>query len=370
MATPVPVFAACSAVPPLPEETAFSGVLLGTAAGDSVGLPGEGLRPETIRRRWPGPWRHRLLPGAKGMWSDDTEHTLMVAQSLLEHPDNAGAFQRALARRLRWWLAALPAGVGLATARAILRLWLGLGPERAGVFSAGNGPAMRCAVIGVYFARDAKRRTAYVTACTRLTHTDPKALIAARAVAEMAAALAMGGRLCDEAAAPAQILAALDPDPGWRKIAGYMAEAWTARASVAEFAARLGLQRGVTGYAWHSVPVAIYAWWRHRGDFRATLEAAWACGGDTDTVGAIAGALAGADLGPQAIPADWLADIREWPRSTRWVRSLAESLARSTASHPPAVLHPPAWFWPAVPLRNLCFLGVVLVHGLGRLIPR
>ena len=290
---------------PLPEaDRLFAGVLLGTAVGDSVGLPAEGLRPETIRRRWPGPWRHRLLPGAKGMWSDDTEHTLMVAQCLLEHPDDVGAFQRALARRLRWWLAALPAGVGFATARAILRLWLGIAPGRAGVFSAGNGPAMRSAVIGVYFARDEKRRTDYVAACTRLTHTDPKALTAARAVAELAAAIATGNGPFDQTAAPAEVLTALDADPGWQEIVRRMAGAWAARTSVAGFAAGLGLQRGVTGYAWHSVPVAIYAWGRHCGDFRATLEAVYVCGGDTDTVGAIAGALAGADLEPEASPAE------------------------------------------------------------------
>ncbi len=368
MNTPLPVPPVSAPGPVVPAEKAFAGVLLGTAAGDSVGLPGEGLRPETVRRRWPGPWRHRLLPGGRGMWSDDTEHTLMVAQSLLEHPDDVAGFQRALARRLRWWLAALPAGVGLATARSIFRLWVGIAPERAGVFSAGNGPAMRCAVIGVYFARDQKRRVDYVAASTRLTHTDPKALTAARAVAELAAAIARGDRL-ETAEALTALLATLDPDPAWLNLAGRMTEAAAGGVGVAEFATGLGLRRGVTGYAWHSVPVAVYAWWRHRGDFRATLEAAYACGGDTDTVGAIAGALAGAELGPGAIPGDWLAGLLEWPRSTRWVRSLAGALSHSAASHPRVACRPPAWCWPALPLRNLCFLGVVLLHGFGRLVP-
>ena len=56
-------------------------------------------------------------------------------------------------------------------------------------------------------------------------------------------------------------------------------------ASVPEFAESLGLSKGVTGYIYHTVPVAIYAWLRHYGDFRATIEAALDCGGDTDTVG-------------------------------------------------------------------------------------
>jgi ADP-ribosyl-[dinitrogen reductase] hydrolase len=58
----------------------FAGVLLGTAVGDAIGLPSENLSPLRIRSRWPGPLRMRLVLG-KGMISDDTEHTLMVAQA-------------------------------------------------------------------------------------------------------------------------------------------------------------------------------------------------------------------------------------------------------------------------------------------------
>jgi len=58
-----------------------------------------------------------------------------------------------------------------------------------------------------------------------------------------------------------------------------------ARSSVAEFADELGLRRGVTGYAYHSVPVALHAWLRHAGDYRSALTTALDCGGDADTVG-------------------------------------------------------------------------------------
>jgi hypothetical protein len=44
-----------------------------------------------------------------------------------------------LARRLRGWLAAMPAAVGFGTLRAILKLWMGFPPSRSGVRSAGNG---------------------------------------------------------------------------------------------------------------------------------------------------------------------------------------------------------------------------------------
>ena len=137
-------------------RNAFAGVILGTAVGDALGLPAENLSPDRIRRRWKGVWRMRLV-FRRGMISDDTEHTLMVAQALLAHPCDAKAFQRALGWKLRWWFASLPAGVGLATAKACLRLWLGFPTECAAVSSAGSAPSMRSAIIGVYFADDPNR---------------------------------------------------------------------------------------------------------------------------------------------------------------------------------------------------------------------
>src|SRR5437667_8567598 len=109
----------------------FTGLLLGTAVGDALGLPAEGLSKNRIQRRWQGPWRHRFVFG-RGMCSDETEHTFMVAQTLLSHPDDPIAFQRCLAWKLRLWMLGLPAGVGFATLRAILRLWLGFPPSRSG----------------------------------------------------------------------------------------------------------------------------------------------------------------------------------------------------------------------------------------------
>jgi len=129
---------------------ALQGVLLGTAVGDALGLPAENMSPERIRRRWKGEWRMRLAFG-RGMISDDTEHTLMVAQALLAHPNDAAAFQRSLAWKFRWWFAGLPGGVGLATAKACLKLWAGFPANKAAVASAGSGPAMRSAIISHKF---------------------------------------------------------------------------------------------------------------------------------------------------------------------------------------------------------------------------
>lgn len=343
------------------------GVLLGTAAGDAMGLPAEGLRARAIAARWRGKWRHRLVWG-RGMISDDTEHAAMVAQSLLEYPADATRFQRALARRLRWWLLALPAGVGLATGRAIGKLWLGFSPARSGVASAGNGPAMRSAVFGVYFAGDAEARRRFVDASTCLTHTDARALVAARAVGEIVAFICAAGGGGAGGGDPLDLLPLLSADAEWQAMVEAMKSAQREGEEVARFAARIGQGAGVSGYAYHTVPVAIYAWLRHRGDFRAALEAAMNCGGDTDTVGAITGALAGAEVGERGIPPDWLEGIVDWPRSTAWLRVLGGRLARQVRQSAP--LGPEPLFWPGIPIRNLVFIVVVLAHGFARLVPR
>lgn len=93
----------------------FEGVISWGAVGDALGLPAENLSPRRIRRLWKGNWRMRFVLN-RGMISDGTEHTLMVAQALLAHGREVTAFQRALARKFRWWFAGLPGGIGLATA--------------------------------------------------------------------------------------------------------------------------------------------------------------------------------------------------------------------------------------------------------------
>jgi ADP-ribosylglycohydrolase len=342
---------------------AFAGVLLGTAVGDALGLPAEGMSRQRIQQRWHGQWRHRFLFG-RGMVSDDTEHSLFVAQALLAHPNDPVAFQRCLAWKLRLWLLGVPAGIGFATLRAILKLWLGFPPTRSGVHSAGNGPAMRSAIIGAYFFDERQKRREFVTAATLLTHTDPRAATAAFAVAEAAAWAVRQDEPVDDWLTE---LPGLGCEDEWRAHCNKLSDALTGKKSVESFAASLGLHNAVTGYAYHSVPVAFYAWLLHRNDFRVAMESALNCGGDTDSVGAIVGALAGTDLGKGGIPVEWLSAIREWPRSNRLLEKIGEHLASQRWAG--QSLGPVHYFWPGLIPRNFIFLVTVLLHGFRRLLP-
>ena len=335
----------------------FVGCLLGTALGDSLLLPAEGLTRSRIAKRFTGPLRQRLVFG-RGMVSDDTEHTFLTAQALLVSGEDHERFSRELAARLRWWLLALPGGCGKATALGLIRSWLGIHPSRSGIQSAGNGPAMRAAVIGLRWADDPVRLRSFIDASTTITHRDERALVAALAVAIAASAIVRdedANRICER-------WKDLSPDPGWTSVVDILRKHLAEQATVDALAIALGCPQYVSGYAYSSVPIALYAWLRHRGDPEICLASILRCGGDTDTMGAIAGALLGADGGADVFPAAWSARMVDWPLSTTRLHQAGQALGRSgTAS-----IH---WCWPMLPLRNLFFLLVVLAHGFRRLLP-
>lgn len=350
---------------------ALTGCLLGTAVADAIALPFEGLSRRRVARWWRTPLQHRFLFG-RGLCSDDTEHTCMVGQALLAAACSGGAvdverFRVSLAWRLRWWLLGLPAGIGLATLRSIARQWLHPFAPVEGVWSAGNGPAMRSALIGVQAGDAAALRQALVRASTRLTHTDPRAEHGAQAVA-LAAAFASRAAPVDAAAYGAALAAQLGEggDELLRVVDLAVASALRGEATP-DFAAAIGCGDGVSGFTLHTVPVAVHAWLRHADDYDTAIETVIRCGGDTDTVAAIVGGLVGARVGPAGIPSAWVADLREWPRSVSWMRELARRLA---AMGPGGEALPPVPLNPALLLaRNAFFMACVLVHGFRRLLP-
>lgn len=325
--------------------------------GDALGLPFEGLSPRRVARRMGSSLKHQFLLG-RGMVSDDTDHAIFAAQTLIRCKSDVDRFRCGLSWRLRWWLACLPAGIGLATLKSILRLWFGIQPS--GVRSAGNGPCMRSAILGAYFCEDPATRSRFVDASSSLTHTDERALAAARAVAELAAALASGRwfdrprRLELEA-----LLKDVSCDAEWQNTVEKMIG--LSDSPLEEAAEHFGGKRGVSGYALHSVPFAILAWHRHFGDYPGTVEAAIRCGGDADTIAAIAGALAGISVGSGGIPQQWRDRLIDWPHSVRYIQILSKRLASENGA---ARTNFSPWLFP----RGILFTLIVLLHGFGRLV--
>jgi ADP-ribosyl-[dinitrogen reductase] hydrolase len=349
---------------------AIAGCLLGQALGDAVGLRREGLSRRRAFRLYGGAPLTPLLIAGRGFGSDDTEHACLVGQALLVAPGDPQRFARSLAWGLRWWLAELPAGIGLATLRSIIKLWLGFPPERSGVRSAGNGPLMRAPLLGACVGAEGGLLDALVDGSTGLTHRDPRPQQAARMIARGAALAALHGPKLDPGAA----LAELRPfalEETLRASLDRVADALQRGAEVEALAGELGLSDGVSGFVTHTFPIALYGWLRHPTDFRRAIESVVLLGGDTDTVAAITGGLVGATVGRAGLPAEWLARLGDWPRSVAWMDALAERLARQFPPGGEAVapLGQLPLFGPLLILRNLAFMAVVLAIGFRRLLP-
>ena len=342
----------------------YLGCLLGTALADAVGLRREGLSPRrAVRLFGEGPLEPNLLLG-RGLCSDDTEHTQMVGRALVLSQGDPARFRRHLARQLRCWLLTVPAGIGLATLRSCCKLLVGCPPTHSGVFSAGNGPAMRSALLGLYADNDQQLRD-LVRDCTRITHTDPKAEQGALLVAQ-AAGLARH----QPDASPVDFLRQTATELTGSELGDRLQQACQALEqglSPADFASGQGWAKGVGGYVNHTVPAALYCWASSPHDFRQCIEHAVRLGGDTDSVAAIAGAICGAHVGRKGLPEVWVNRLAEWPRTVSWTEQLATALADSTRLD--RTTKPPSMHWMATLPRNALFATIVLGLGFRRLLP-
>ncbi len=218
------------------------------------------------------------------MVSDDTDHACFVAMSLASSGNSPDEFGKQRAKHLRWWLAALPAGIGFGNLRGIVKMWLGYSPANSGVWSTGNGPAMRAPLIGAYFNNDRSLRHATVRVSTRITHRDPKAEQGAKAVAAIAAWATSHFAEPNPHVALQQALSEVE-DTQLRQRISYVAARLDEPTS--EVMTHFNLDSAVTGYVYDTVPAVLDCWARHEGHIEPALQEMIACGGDTDTTGAI-----------------------------------------------------------------------------------
>jgi len=343
----------------LTRDDRLSGTLLGTALGDALGLPAEGMSSKAIGRRFGALDRFHLL-GKTGFVSDDTEQSALVAQSLICAQGDVEHSARCFRWSLLGWFLRLPWGIGLGTLRSCLKILIGL--KQTGVRSAGNGAAMRSAIVGVAFRDDETARRAHAKAFAQVTHLDPRAVDGAVYVADVAAACAKATavdqttRLACHDAALVTIQAPLLADALHR--AGELA---LAQAPVAQAAPALG----TSGYVVHSVAFAAFCFVRFGDDpLRAIVETI-AAGGDTDTNAAIVGGWVGALHGSAALPAALIDRINDGPFGPTHLRALAAALEQLRVGR---AVPCPRYAWPLALLRNLALYPVVLAHGFRRLL--
>jgi ADP-ribosylglycohydrolase len=339
-------------------EDRLAGTLLGTALGDALGLPGEGMSARAIARRFGRVEAFRLL-GRTGYVSDDTEQAALVAQSLARQPADAEACAAELRRALLGWFFRLPWGAGRATLRSCGRMALGLRPS--GVASAGNGAAMRAAVVGVFFRDRAEARERFGRALAEVTHRDARAVEGALYVAELAALSAAwtGKRLLLDLAADAlRVVKDASLQQAIMRAVAHAREGSPTTTAV--------IETGNTGFVVHTVSFALFCFLRYGDEPLTALSEAISVGGDTDSIAAIVGAWIGALHGEAKLPAPLLARIHDGPFGPTHLRALAHCLTDTRDGVPGDV---PGYSAPAALARNLALWPVILAHGFRRLLP-
>lgn len=333
----------------------LTGVLLGTALGDALGLPAERLSGQRIARQFGSMDRFRLL-GRTGFVSDDTEQAALVAQSLARCPEDPTTCAEAFRRSLLGWFLRLPWGVGMATIKACLRIAAGMRPS--GVLSAGNGAAMRAAVVGVFLVDDPDARLRFGRALAEVTHRDERAVAGALYVSELAASVcrtsnrSIAFQSALESVTEPQLLAAL-------RRAADLAESSTDTGDAAR-------QLGTSGFVLHTVPFATFCFLRFGDEPLGALQQAIAAGGDTDSIAAILGGWLGALHGEAGLPTHLLNRIHDGPFGPTHLRALGHHLVR-TGQGPIAPV--PGYSPVAALTRNLLLYPVILAHGFRRILP-
>ncbi len=326
----------------------YRGAMLGTAIGDALGRAAEGRSPGNIRRAfgeltdfrpWPG-W----TGGPTGTFTDDTEMALCIAQSLVERRTvDPGD----LADRFRAW-GRIGRGMGSATRAACRRIGDGFAWYEAGSDSAGNGAAMRAAPIGLFDAVDMDALATDAATTAVVTHNHPTAVASTVITAYTVAHLLhtpVGRFDADELLAGiVEVMAGVE-DPALPERRDPRSVVTLVQRIRDVFAMRdrsleeiFALTRN-GAFVLESLPAALAAFLSSPEDPERIIVAAVNGGYDADTVGAMAGAFAGAYHGESGLPGRWVGDV-EFPSG---LKGVADELLGLTGMGPlPTPIENPA----------------------------
>jgi ADP-ribosyl-[dinitrogen reductase] hydrolase len=242
--------------------------------GDYYGLGNEGIARKHIRDRK----FMRFI-------SDDTEHMYLTIDAL-NRSDSPQTFSVLLRHNLRSWLATLPPGVGFATLKACLRMWL---TKNSGSYSAGNGPLMR--VLPIVDRIPLEQQQEYLRISTTLTHTDPKALTAVIAYCNLLNCIKTQP---NNTASLLKTYLTLSDEPEWIRLVTALETQIKLDHTLETLLSSVSCEQGISGYCYHTIigitAIMLYGInhnFKGSNYFEATLHA----GGDTDTTCALMGPI-------------------------------------------------------------------------------
>ncbi|MBY0404855.1 MAG: ADP-ribosylglycohydrolase family protein [Cyanobacteria bacterium] len=296
----------------------FLGCFLGLAVGDALGCNVETLTPEQIQQRHGvhteitgGQATPSFSPWRKGETTDDTAMALLLAENLIQYPE--GNFWD-LKDRFVQWIKTDPPGTGKNT-REVLKLAETMDPavdslDKASRQSyeilkrATNGSIMRCAPIGLLYYKNLPKLREFSEKTCMITHFAPECRASTLAFNLILAAQLRGeitdkGSLLQKIESAAQEVVFKSPETAQalRKIPTLTQEQLKTSSNTLD-------------------TLQVVLWTFHQfydapNPLETAVVKAVNLGGDTDTNGALVGALFGAKLGVGAIPPRWLNALLE-----------------------------------------------------------
>jgi len=315
--------------------TRARGALYGLAIGDALGMPTQMLSRAEIVRRWgpllpgfePAPPGHPIAGGMPaGAVTDDTEQAILLARLLvkgrgtIDPHELAGAlteWERAMAERGSLDL------LGPSTKRAVAAILAGVPPEEAGATGTTNGAAMRIAPVGIAVPvalHDSTPNLGLSTLVDRtvmascVTHNTGVALAGAAAVAAAVSAGVSGATIAEATALGIQAASSAARRGHWVAGADVAARIEWATSLVASHAQAEAAELiytlvGTSLATQESVPAAFAVLAAVPADPWRACRMAASLGGDSDTIAAMTGAIAGACHGAGSFPPEAIAAI-------------------------------------------------------------
>ena len=299
----------------------FLGSLIGTGVGDALGAGLEG-------RRRVDQAEVQALAERRGtlVYTDDTHMMIGIAESLIAKKGFDG--EHMTHRFMENYSREPYRGYGPGPPRVFSLIKAGEAWDKAaerlyGGGSFGNGSAMRIAPVGVLYYDDLPKLKEIAYKSSQITHAHE---LGKEGAALQAYAVAL--------ATAADPLSEFRSDEFLAKLLDFM-QHQVFKQKVEKIRELLGkadkeqviddLGHGIE--AFNSVPAAIYSFLSHPDSFEEAVIYAISLGGDTDTIGAMTGAISGAHLGIEAIPGRW----QERLENREYLTGLAEQLRRIRA---------------------------------------
>jgi ADP-ribosyl-[dinitrogen reductase] hydrolase len=319
-----------NAMPPADDDTLrdrFRGTMLGLAVGNALGLPVEGQSAHAIRRHFSGGITEVGEEERERPWDDDLAQTALLAEVLLESEE---LDSEAFAARLVVWAQENGRGIGELTRSVINELAGGrssheaarLAWERSAMSNAGNGAVMRCAPVALRHMRSGVDLVRTARTSALVTHYDARC-----EWSTVVTAVALATCLSGEPVAVGDLAGAVDAlgGQGWpadsiEQVAEATRETQGSTLEALELDDAMDM-----GYTLKAMQVALWCMAQASG-FEQTVVGVVNQGGDTDTNGALAGAVMGARHGASSIPQRWINNVADTNRLT----SLADRLFEAT----------------------------------------